>query len=510
MHHMHTLSKMVPEQPPDTCGYEILCFGRFRLDPVKHELCEGGKPARLGSRALEILIALAERSGQVVSKNELLARVWPKSVVQESTLRVHIAALRKALGDGEYGTRYVENYSGRGYRFVAPVIRRQEGVPLETPAGTPGTSSTGEAAYARNLPIPLSRIVGRAHIISTLASRAPQRRFVSIVGPGGIGKTTVATTVAEKLTGTYEHGVRFVDLSLVSEARQLPGALASVLELGPVPDDALPGVLAFLNNKSMLLVLDNCEHVVEAAAAIAEKLLQAAPGLHLLATSREPLRAESEYIHRLAPLEAPAPSATMTLAEALRFPAIELFLERALASLDSFELHDSEIPLVAQICSRLEGNPLAIELAAARVDLFRVRGLAARLDDCLELLTRGRRTALPRHQSLRASLDWSYGLLSKVEQVVLRRLAVFSGSFDLESANAVAPDERIRAEDVFNTLANLVAKSLLTTDTTGEQILYRLSDTTRAYALEKLQDSEELAKADKEQPQLWDRSEAAA
>jgi predicted ATPase len=283
-----------------------------------------------------------------------------------------------------------------------------------------------------------------------------------------------------------------------------------VLDLAPVPDDALPGVLAFLKNKSMLLVLDNCEHVVEAAAGIAERVLQSAPGLHLLATSREPLRAESEYIHRLSPLETPAPSALMTLPEALRFPAIELFLERALASLDSFELHDHDIPLVAQICSRLEGNPLAIELAAARVDLFGVRGVAARLDDCLELLTRGRRTALPRHKSLRATLDWSYGLLSPVEQVMLRRVAVFSGYFDLESAHAVGPDEHVRTDDVADTLTNLVAKSLLTTDTAGEQLLYRVPDTIRAYALEKLQGSNELIKTDKQQPETWGGSEAAA
>ena len=507
---MQTPSKMVQGQSADPCHYEILSFGRFRLDPVKHVLCDDGKPLRLGSRALEILIALVERSGQVVSKNELLARVWPKSVVQESTLRVHIAALRKALGDDEHGTRYVENFSGRGYRFVAHVMRLQESLSLETPQGTPYPASTSEATCTGNLPVYLSRIVGRAQIIATLAARTPQRRFVTIVGAGGIGKTTVATAVAEKLAGTYEHGVRFVDLSLVNDVRQLPGTLASVLDLAPVPDDALPGVLAFLKNKSMLLVLDNCEHVVEAAAAIAERVLQSAPGLHLLATSREPLRAESEYIHRLSPLETPAPSALMTLPEALRFPAIELFLDRALASLDSFELHDSDITLVAQICSRLEGNPLAIELAAARVDLFGVRGVAARLDDCLELLTRGRRTALPRHKSLRATLDWSYGLLSPVEQVVLRRLAVFSGCFDMESAHAIGRDEHIRIDDVADTLTNLVAKSLLTTDTTGEQLLYRLPDTIRAYALEKLQDSNELTKTDKQQPESWSGSEAAA
>ena len=477
--------KTTQDEPPTSTGYQMLIFGPFRLDPVQRVLRDGDKALRLGSRAFEILLMLAERAGEVVSKNELIARVWPGSIVQDATLRVHIAALRKALGDGDSGIRYVENFSGRGYRFVAHVIRRQE----TAASGTPAFATT----WADNVLAPLTRIEGRAQVIGKLAARIPQRRLVTICGPGGMGKTTVAMAVADELSCAYEHGVRFVDLALLTDPQLVAPTLASTLGLATLAEDPMPGILAFLRDKSMLILLDNCEHLVEAATSLAEKVLQGAPNVHLLATSREPLRAESEYVHRLAPLESPEPSGTLSRADALAFPAIRLFVERAIASLDTFELHDADILFVTQICHELDGNPLAIELAAARVELLGVRGLAARLDDCLQLLTKGRRTALPRHRTLRATLDWSHGLLSASEQITLRRLALFPGSFDMESASAVAADERIHAVDVFDNVTNLVAKSLLTSDATGEQVRYRLLDTTRVFALEKLRNSNELA-----------------
>jgi predicted ATPase/DNA-binding winged helix-turn-helix (wHTH) protein len=476
---------------------KVLSFGPYRLDLVQHVLREGDKPLRLGSRALEILITLVEHAGEIVSKNELLSRVWPKSVVQEATLRVHIAALRKALGDDECGIRYVENFSGRGYRFVGHIERAPappssvasptEVVPSETEIEVPGPRFG-------NLPAPLTAMVDRAQAINTLEARIPLRRFVTIVGPGGVGKTTVALAVADKLFGAYEHGALFVDLEMVADPSRVTYALAEALGLEPVAEDPLPEILTHLRRKSVLIVLDNCEHVVGAAAGLAEKVLRAAPGVHLLATSREPLRAGSEYVHRLLPLETPVSSAMLTRAEAMTFPAIQFFVERASANLDTFDLHDSDIPFVVEICRRLDGNPLAIELAAARVDLFGVRGLAARLDDCLQLLTRGRRTAGPRHQTLRATLDWSYGLLSSLEQVILRRLAVFPGSFAIEAANALVSESGMSAADIFDSLTNLVAKSLLTVDVTGEEAMYRLLETTRVYAMERLSQSNELGK----------------
>jgi predicted ATPase/DNA-binding winged helix-turn-helix (wHTH) protein len=499
----------IENHSPPPPAHEVLTFGRFRLDPVQHVLHEDDKPLHLGSRALEILIVLAERTGEVVTKNELLARVWPKSVVQEATLRVHIAALRKVLGSSEYGTRYVENFSGRGYRFIGPVIRRPIAPLPPTPATTP--QSPSDDHRAQSPPHPLTRIIGRSQTVACLAARIQQYRFITVVGPGGIGKSALVAPIAERLSDAYEHGVHVIDCSAVSNPHLLPHSLALMLDLAPVSETgALHAVLSHLRHRSMLIVLDNCEGVVEGAATLAERVLQVAPGVNLLATSREPLRAECEYVHRLAPLAAPAPLDTMTHAEALSFPAIQLFVERASAYMDSFELHQDELPLLAQICARLEGNPLAIELAAARVDLFGVRGLAARLTDSLRLLTRGRRTAPPRHRSLRATLDWSYQLLAPLEQAVLRRLALFSGPFDMEAANIVTEDGEIRAAELFDTLSNLAAKSILVSEVVGACTLYRLPEATREHAFEKLHESDEVGRTLLLHAETWVAPETSA
>ena len=260
----------------------------------------------------------------------------------------------------------------------------------------------------------------------------PQRRFVTVVGPGGIGKTTVATIAANALLPNYRDGVFFVDLVPISDPLKVPSTIASVLGLSIGSDTAGSGVIAFLRTKELLLVLDNCEHVIETAAALAEQVFKNAPEVHILATSREPLRVAGERVHRLRPLESAPVSEELTAEQALMFPGIQLFVDRAGAVSDDFELTDAEAPTVADICRQLDGIPLAIELVAGRIDAFGVRGLAERLDDRFRLLTSGRRTAVPRHQTLGATLDWSYELLPEVERKVLRRLSVFVGEFWLE------------------------------------------------------------------------------
>jgi predicted ATPase/DNA-binding winged helix-turn-helix (wHTH) protein len=459
-------------------GGQVL-FGPFRLDPLQRVLQEGDRPVRLGGPSLEILLALVERAGELVGKNEIMARVWPNMMAGEATLRVHLSALRKALGDGQRGVRYVQNVTGQGYRFVAAVTRLEQNGPAP---------ATPVAATERRhgLPAPHTRMIGRLEIVSTLAARLPQQHFVTIAGAGGIGKTTVALATAEKLSSAYEHGACFVDLASITDPPLVPSTLASVLGLEALSDNPLSALLAFLADKHLLIVLDNCEHVVEAAAPLAERLLRGAPGVHILATSREPLRAEGEWVHHLEPLDIPPSSATLTAAEAMVYSAIELFNERAVASLDSFELGDADVSIVADLCRRLGGIPLAIELAAARVDLLGIRELGTRLEDCLQLPTKGHRAASPRHQTLRATLDWSYRLLSGTERVILRRIAVFPGGFDLASASVVAVDDIVSAADTLDGISNLAAKSLITVDVTGEQVLFRLLDATRAYALEKL------------------------
>ena len=457
---------------------DTFAFGPFRLSPARQLLLEGEKALRLGSRALEILKVLVEHAGTLVSKEDLVARVWPGTFVEEGNLRVHMAALRRALGDGQSGNRYIATIPGRGYRFVAAVSILSASRPSEPPHQAPDIS--------HNLPVSLTRIVGRSDIVAALTEQLPARRFVTIAGPGGMGKTTVALAVAEELRPNYRDGVWFVDFAPIADALLVPSALASVLGVAIRSDNPIPGLLAYLKDKQMLLILDSCERVIDAAAALAEQLFHRALGVHILATSRESLRAEGERVQRLLPLDVPPASPKITADEAMSFSAIQLFVERATASADGFRFTDADAPVVAEICRRLDGIALAIELAAGRIDVLGLQGLAARLDDRFRLLTRGRRTALPRHQTLSATLDWSYELLSDSERVVLRRLAVFAGSFTLPAASTVASSGELAASDVADSVANLVAKSLVTADFSDATVTYRLFETMRAYALEKL------------------------
>ncbi len=382
---------------------EVFVFGSFRLIPAQRMLLEGGKPLRLGSRAFDILATLVESAGETLRKDQLMARTWPDTVVDEGALRVHVAALRKALGDGQAGKRYIANIPGRGYSFIAPVTHEQR---------QPAIAPTNGAAVRGNLPAPLTRIVGRDGIIAALAAQLAQHRFLTIVGPGGIGKTTVALAVGEKVSASYDDGVWFVGLAPLPDPDLVASALGTVLGISLPGTNPISGLAGWLRDKHALIVLDSCEHVISAAAAIAEAILKAAVRVSILATSREPLRAEGEWLHRLSSLELPPRSDNLTLDEALQYSSVQLFNERALAIIDGFALDDDGIAPVLEICHRLDGVPLALELAAARVDVFGVKGLAARLDDRFTLLTSGRRTALPRHQTLRATMDWSYELLT--------------------------------------------------------------------------------------------------
>jgi predicted ATPase len=315
--------------------------------------------------------------------------------------------------------------------------------------------------------------------------------LLSIVGPGGIGKTSVALAAAEASANTYKHGVWFVDLAPLADARLVPSAVAQVLGFEIRSDDPVPGLVGALRDRRLVLVLDNCEHVIEAAATLAAAILRGAVDVHILATSREPLRVEGEHVQRLPPLSSGLLSDHLGAAEALAFPAVELFVERAAERLGEFELTDENAPIVAEICLKLDGIPLAIELAAARVETFGVRGLAARLDDRFRLLTGGRRSGPPRHRTLRAALDWSYDVLSEPERAVLRRLGILMGGFTLDAACAVVADPGLLKRDVIDAVAELVEKSLAAVETTVTEPRLRLLETTRAYALERLAESGE-------------------
>lgn len=320
----------------------------------------------------------------------------------------------------------------------------------------------------------------------------PRHRLITIAGPGGIGKTSVALAVAERSLAAYEDGVWLVDLAPLSDAGAVASAVSSALGLQGSSDNPLPRLIASLSKKNLLLLLDNCEQVIEATASLAIGILKGAPGVQILATSREPLRVEGERVWRLSPLPSPAASAKLTAAEALAFPAVQLFVERAAASMDEFELTDADTPLVVDICGKLDGLPLAIELAAARIEAFGVHGLTAHLDERIRLPSSGRRTAAPRHRTLTATIDWSYQLLSEAEQTVLRQVAIFAGGFTLSAASAVIAHVAQPLSDLTEPLAGLIAKSLVSVDLSEAEPRYRLLDTTRAYALEKLAESGEL------------------
>jgi predicted ATPase len=386
------------------------------------------------------------------------------------------------------GVNNIATVPGRGYSFVAPVERESREPLLVTISSSTTTHS---------LPALLIRMIGRAETLVKLLSLMRKQRLVTIVGPGGMGKTTIALAMAERLSRSLEHHASFVDLSPLADPQLLPSALASVLGIASRSENPLMGLLAFLRDKRMLIVLDSCEHLVEAAAAMVEALLKGAPGVRILATSREPLGVEGEWVERLAPLGIPDSPADLSAAQALAFPAIQLFAERAAAGIEGFELSDEDVPAAVEICRKLDGIPLAIELAAARVGLFGIPGLAARLNDRLAVLTRGRRTAAPRHKTLRATLDWSCGILSADERVVLRRLAIFCGEFTLDSATAVASSAEVASTDVPEFVATLVAKSLVAVSLRDGVAWYRLLDTTRAYAREKLLESSDFHTAAK-------------
>ena len=313
-------------------------------------------------------------------------------------------------------------------------------------------------------------------------------RLVTIVGPGGVGKTTVAAAVAHALIERFQGSVFFVDLSVLADPYLVPTAVATALGFMITLNDPLLSLIGGLRDKRVLLILDNCEHLVDAAAQLGERILSEAPQTHILATSREALRAEGEHIHLLYSLDTPPDRADLPASEALKFPAVQLFMERAVAGGHRSDLSDSDAPVVANICRRLDGIALAIELAASRIGSLGIGGTAELLDNRFRGVWNARRTALPRHQTLQSMLDWSYNLLSEPEKKVFCRLSIFSGEFTVEAACDVAADDLLDSESITEAIAALVAKSLVSTVQVGRSIYHRLLDTTRAYALQKLAD----------------------
>ena len=483
-----------------------ISFGPFRLFVARRLLLEGDKPVRLGNRAFDILAALVERAGEIVGKEELIAQVWPKTFVEEANLKIQVSALRRALGDGQSGRRFVATVPGRGYNFVAP-INAEESSQVSIPQAI-------THAGAHNLPHALTRMIGREEAVAALVFRLTSERLVTIVGPGGIGKTTLALAVAERLIANYEDGVWFVDLAPLSDPRLAPSAVATALGLGIRHENALPGLVDGLKDKRLLLVLDTCEHVLDAAAGLASALLSSAPQINVLATSRERLNIALEGDYRLGPLSSPRRSTRLTAAEASAFPAVQLFVERVTAIVEDFALSDANVQSVVEICRKLDGLPLAIEFAAPRVAALGVEGLAARLDDNLPLLGARTRAETPRHRTMRAVIDWSYSLLGKDERRFFRGARHFQRRADGRGRGSRSSGKGATDVNAMDRLADLLAKSLIVADVSGANLRFRLLDTTRAFAIEKLAasgDTERIARGHAEYyRRLFERAEREA
>lgn len=455
----------------DGTGYG-LSFGPFRLDISQRLLAREGVPIELGARAMDLLIALVSAPNQIVSKQDLISQVWPDVTVEEGSLRFHMTSLRKALSDGQDGARYITTIAGRGYCFVAPVSR------LRSPQ-----DGAGEFRHA-NLPNRLDRMIGREEDILSLSDRVLTSRIVTIVGVGGVGKTTVATAVAHRLVPSFNGAALFADFGMLSDPGLVAAGLASMLGLPVGSDDVRPSLLAYLQDKRLLLILDTCEHLIDAIADLAAVIIEAAPQVCILATSREALRIEAESVYRLDVLACPPDDPEISTEAVLSFPAAQLFMERAAASGAALDLSERDVRIIASICRKLDGMALALELAARRVETYGLLQTATLLDQHLTLGWVGSRTAPPRQKTLQATLDWSFGLLTELERTALRRMAIFVGDFTLDAALEVISSPTLEQHDVFGAIDSLVAKSLLATRPIGAMMRYRLLDTTRAYALQ--------------------------
>jgi non-specific serine/threonine protein kinase len=471
---------------PEQGRHLVYEFDGWELDLARRELRARGVPVPLGGRAFAIFAVLVESAGKLVTKDELMARVWPGAIVEENTLEVHISAVRKALGT-DRGT--LKTSFGRGYRLVGDWTIRKERTPADSVALDPTRMSA--KPFLTNIPAAASEVIGRTAAVQQLQDLLSGCRAITLTGPGGIGKTTLALEVARSLFPAFDGDRWLVDVVSLSDPGLVPSMVAGVLSLRLGGDEISPeSVARAIGGKKLLLVLDNCEHVIDAAAKLAETIVRTCPHAYVLATSREVLRIEGEHVYRVPPLDVPSPHQQESDI-VLGHSAVQLFIARTRALNSDFSPHGENLRPIVAICRHLDGIPLAIEFAAARAAMLGPEPVLARLNERFGLLTGGRRTALPRHQTLRATLDWSYELLPETERCLLRRLSIFAGGFTLEGANAVMSDQGCTASALPEQIANLVAKSLVTVDGSAPAGRWRLLETIRAYALELLAQSGE-------------------
>jgi predicted ATPase/DNA-binding winged helix-turn-helix (wHTH) protein len=457
----------------------VFSFGPFRLYPKRQQLLLGNQPVKLGGRSFELLHLLVQRSGQLVRKDELIAAAWPDVYVHYSNLKVNMSSLRRSLGDVQTAPIYIATIAGHGYRFVAPV---RTAISELADQGVPERSQEMSGLPAQR------DIVGREADIANVLADLRNKHHVTLVGAGGIGKTTIAIAVARALERHYPDGVCFIDLSIIDDPSLVPVALAAALGLRGNPGDTLGAILDYVRQRRMLVILDNCEHVLPAATIFARGLASDNGTSKLLATSREPLETSAEHIVWIDPLACPHVIDAMTAEKALRFPAVELFVRRA-SEWIGYELVASDCAAVVQICRALDGLPLAIELVAAKMEHYAPHELLAMLDEHVGFQNPHSSGATPRHETLLATIDWSFKLLSQNEAMIFRLASVFADAFELDDVGAIAAVAGLKPVHVAAGLGGLVTKSLVTAQVSGAGLSYRLLDSTRRYAAARRQES---------------------
>lgn len=457
----------------------VFSFGPFRLYPKRQQLLLGDQPVKLGGRSFELLHLLVQRSGQLVRKAELIAAAWPDVYVHYSNLKVNMSSLRRSLGDVQTAPIYIATIAGHGYRFVAPV---QTTISDRADQGVPERSQDISGLPAQR------DIVGREADVANVMAELRDKHHVTLVGAGGIGKTTIAIAVARALERHYPDGVCFIDLSIIDDPSLVPIALAAALGLRGNPGDTLSAILDYLRQRRMLVILDNCEHVLPAVTIFARGLASDSRSTKLLATSREPLETSAEHIIWIDPLACPDVVDTITSEQALSFPAVELFVRRA-SEWIGYELVDSDCAAITQICHALDGLPLAIELVAAKMEHYAPNELLAILDEHAGFQNPHLGDTTPRHETLLATIDWSFRLLSQNEAMVFQLTSVFADAFELDDIGAIAAVAGLKPVHVAAGLGGLVIKSLVTAQVIGAGLSYRLLDSTRRYAAARRQES---------------------
>jgi predicted ATPase/DNA-binding winged helix-turn-helix (wHTH) protein len=462
-------------------------IGHLQIDLVLREVRNNERRLHVGSRAFDILELLLNANGALVSKDEIMRTVWPKTIVEENSLQVHICALRKALGTDNDLIRTV---TGRGYRLLQVPIHKNEG-DVGTPAQEITSSAGTTLTTTAQTKVTSSRVsfngelVGRDHQLEELLTALRRRNVVTLVGTGGIGKTRLAREVARQASPEFPDGVAIVGLASVTNERFALETVAAALGVKMAGSMlTMETIVKALHGKRLLILLDNCEHVIDAAAQMA--LALSSESHVVLATSREPLRIPDEIAYPVPSLDVPGDNSDV---EAVQIaPATRLFLVRVRDAKPEFFADERALVLIGAICRSLDGIPLAIELAAACAATLGVETLSHHLGDHLRILTGGYRTAMPRHQTMRAALDWSYRLLTQLEGALFRRLGTFIGGFTLEAVRFLAATEGWNDKETCEAFSGLILKSMVSAQSTGPERRYRLLETTRQYALQLLDD----------------------